>query len=178
VAQEIFGALGCPALRNVRGRADDDVPERLGEPHLHHVALARLGEPHAGVVSLAHDVDETVLDGNLDVDPRLRARNAGSTGSMTNGSADRGTESRRRPTTSPGWAATSLSAASACPSPGPAASSRRLPESVSATLRVVRAWDRKINPGKVFDLTLPIEQVAEGYRAMHERRAIKALLRS
>ena len=37
-------------------------------------------------------------------------------------------------------------------------------------------WNRKINPGKVFDLTLPIEQVAEGYRAMDERRAIKALL--
>src|SRR5437667_11982749 len=35
----------------------------------------------------------------------------------------------------------------------------------------------KINPGKVFDLTLPLEQVAEGYRAMDERRAIKALLR-
>jgi threonine dehydrogenase-like Zn-dependent dehydrogenase len=38
-------------------------------------------------------------------------------------------------------------------------------------------WNRKINPGKVFDLTLPLEQVAEGYRAMDERRAIKALLR-
>jgi threonine dehydrogenase-like Zn-dependent dehydrogenase len=35
----------------------------------------------------------------------------------------------------------------------------------------------KINPGKVFDLTLPLEKVAEGYRAMDERRAIKALLR-
>jgi hypothetical protein len=35
---------------------------------------------------------------------------------------------------------------------------------------------RKVNPGKVFDLTLPLEQVAEGYRAMSERRAIKALL--
>ncbi len=34
-----------------------------------------------------------------------------------------------------------------------------------------------IDPGKVFDLTLPLEQVAEGYRAMDERRAIKALLR-
>ena len=32
-------------------------------------------------------------------------------------------------------------------------------------------------PGKVFDLTLPLDQVAEGYRAMDERRAIKALLR-
>src|SRR5919205_37252 len=35
----------------------------------------------------------------------------------------------------------------------------------------------KINPGRVFDLTLPLEQVAEGYRAMDERRAIKSLLR-
>jgi threonine dehydrogenase-like Zn-dependent dehydrogenase len=34
-----------------------------------------------------------------------------------------------------------------------------------------------INLGNVFDLTLPLEQVAEGYRAMDERRAIKALLR-
>ncbi len=38
-------------------------------------------------------------------------------------------------------------------------------------------WNRKINPGKVFDMTLPLDQVAEGYRAMDERRAIKALLR-
>jgi threonine dehydrogenase-like Zn-dependent dehydrogenase len=37
--------------------------------------------------------------------------------------------------------------------------------------------DRAINPGKVFDLTLPLDQAAEGYRAMDERRAIKALLR-
>jgi threonine dehydrogenase-like Zn-dependent dehydrogenase len=36
---------------------------------------------------------------------------------------------------------------------------------------------RSINPGKVFDLTLPLEQAAEGYRAMDERRAIKTLLR-
>jgi hypothetical protein len=28
----------------------------------------------------------------------------------------------------------------------------------------------------VFDLTLPLDQVAEAYRAMDERRAIKALL--
>jgi threonine dehydrogenase-like Zn-dependent dehydrogenase len=38
-------------------------------------------------------------------------------------------------------------------------------------------WSRKIDPGKVFDLTLPLDQVAEGYRAMDERRAIKTLLR-
>jgi threonine dehydrogenase-like Zn-dependent dehydrogenase len=37
-------------------------------------------------------------------------------------------------------------------------------------------WNRKISPGKVFDLTLPLDQVAEGYRAMDERRAIKTLL--
>jgi threonine dehydrogenase-like Zn-dependent dehydrogenase len=37
-------------------------------------------------------------------------------------------------------------------------------------------WNRKIDPGKVFDLSLPLEEVAEGYRAMDERRAIKALL--
>ena len=30
--------------------------------------------------------------------------------------------------------------------------------------------------GKVFDLVLPLDQVAEGYRAMDERRAIKTLL--
>src|SRR5947199_423919 len=37
-------------------------------------------------------------------------------------------------------------------------------------------WNGKINPGKVFDLELPLAQVAEGYRAMDERRAIKVLL--
>ena len=35
----------------------------------------------------------------------------------------------------------------------------------------------RIDPGRVFDLSLPLEQAAEGYRAMDERRAIKALLR-
>jgi threonine dehydrogenase-like Zn-dependent dehydrogenase len=38
-------------------------------------------------------------------------------------------------------------------------------------------WRRRIEPGKVFDLTLPLERVAEAYRAMDERRAIKVLLR-
>jgi threonine dehydrogenase-like Zn-dependent dehydrogenase len=33
-----------------------------------------------------------------------------------------------------------------------------------------------IDPGKVFDLRLPLDQAAEGYRAMDERRAIKTLL--
>ena len=37
--------------------------------------------------------------------------------------------------------------------------------------------NEEIDPGKVFDLVLPLDQVAEGYRAMDERRAIKSLLR-
>ena len=53
---------------------------------------------------------------------------------------------------------------------GPAPVRRFLPELVDLI------WNRKIDPGKVFDLSLPLEQVAEGYRAMDERRAIKALL--
>jgi threonine dehydrogenase-like Zn-dependent dehydrogenase len=36
--------------------------------------------------------------------------------------------------------------------------------------------DGAIDPGQVFDLTLPLDEVAEGYRAMDERRAIKVLL--
>jgi threonine dehydrogenase-like Zn-dependent dehydrogenase len=36
---------------------------------------------------------------------------------------------------------------------------------------------RKIDPGKVFDLELPLADVAEGYRAKDERRAIKTLRR-
>jgi len=38
-------------------------------------------------------------------------------------------------------------------------------------------WNRRIDPGKVFDLELPLDQAPEGYRAMDERRAIKTLLR-
>ena len=38
-------------------------------------------------------------------------------------------------------------------------------------------WNRQIDPGKVFDLHLPLEQAAEGYRAMDQREAIKTLLR-
>jgi threonine dehydrogenase-like Zn-dependent dehydrogenase len=38
-------------------------------------------------------------------------------------------------------------------------------------------WHRTINPGKVFDLELPLEQAAEGYQAMDERSAVKVLLR-
>ena len=37
--------------------------------------------------------------------------------------------------------------------------------------------ERNIEPGKVFYLTLPLTNVAEGYRAMDERFAIKTLLR-
>ena len=54
---------------------------------------------------------------------------------------------------------------------GPAPVRRYLPELIKLVL------DGKLNPGKVFDLTLPLDQVAEGYRAMDERRAVKALLR-
>ncbi|WP_415458552.1 zinc-dependent alcohol dehydrogenase family protein [Bifidobacterium sp.] len=39
-----------------------------------------------------------------------------------------------------------------------------------------RIWNHQIDPGKVFDLTLPLERAAEGYKAMDERRAIKVLL--
>ena len=39
-----------------------------------------------------------------------------------------------------------------------------------------RVWDGRIEPGKVFDLTLPLSEVAEAYAAMDERRAIKTLL--
>ena len=40
-----------------------------------------------------------------------------------------------------------------------------------------RVWDGTIEPGKVFDLTLPLENVAEAYAAMDQRRATKVLLR-
>jgi threonine dehydrogenase-like Zn-dependent dehydrogenase len=53
---------------------------------------------------------------------------------------------------------------------GPAPVRRFLPELIQLI------WDRKINPGKVFDLTLPLTRAAEGYRAMDQRRAIKVLL--
>ena len=54
---------------------------------------------------------------------------------------------------------------------GPAPVRQYLPELVDLI------WTRQINPGRVFDLTLPLDQVADGYRAMDERRAIKTLLR-
>ena len=54
---------------------------------------------------------------------------------------------------------------------GPAPVRRFLPELIDLI------WNRQIDPGKVFDLSLPLEQAAEGYKAMDERRAIKVLLR-
>ena len=54
---------------------------------------------------------------------------------------------------------------------GPAPVRRFLPELIA------QVWDGRIDPGKVFDLTLPLDQVAEAYRAMDERRAIKTLFR-
>jgi len=54
---------------------------------------------------------------------------------------------------------------------GPAPVRRFLPELIDLI------WRRQIDPGKVFDLDVPLEQAAEGYRAMDERRAIKTLLR-
>ncbi|QPG71058.1 zinc-dependent alcohol dehydrogenase family protein [Mycolicibacterium mucogenicum] len=53
---------------------------------------------------------------------------------------------------------------------GPAPVRRFLPDLIQLI------WDRKIDPGRVFDLTLPLEEAAEGYKAMDERRAIKVLL--
>ncbi len=40
-----------------------------------------------------------------------------------------------------------------------------------------RVWTGSIQPGKVFDLELPLEQAADGYRDMDQRRAVKVLLR-
>ncbi|GIE28620.1 alcohol dehydrogenase [Actinoplanes italicus] len=54
---------------------------------------------------------------------------------------------------------------------GPAPVRRFLPELIDLILK------REIDPGKVFDLELGLDEAAEGYRAMDERRAIKALLR-
>jgi len=38
-------------------------------------------------------------------------------------------------------------------------------------------WDGRLRPGEVFDLELPLSEVAEAYAAMDERRAVKVLLR-
>jgi threonine dehydrogenase-like Zn-dependent dehydrogenase len=50
---------------------------------------------------------------------------------------------------------------------GPAPVRRFLPELIDLV------WNREIDPGRVFDLTLPLTQVADGYRAMDQRQAIK-----
>jgi threonine dehydrogenase-like Zn-dependent dehydrogenase len=54
---------------------------------------------------------------------------------------------------------------------GPAPVRNYLPDLIDRIMR------REINPGQVFDLELPFDQAPEAYRAMDERRAIKALLR-
>jgi threonine dehydrogenase-like Zn-dependent dehydrogenase len=54
---------------------------------------------------------------------------------------------------------------------GPAPVRRFLPELIDLI------WRGEIDPGKVFDLELPLQEAAEGYRAMDQRRAIKVLLR-
>jgi threonine dehydrogenase-like Zn-dependent dehydrogenase len=54
---------------------------------------------------------------------------------------------------------------------GPAPVRRFLP------LLVEAIWNREINPGKVFDLELPLDETGAGYQAMDQRRAIKVLLR-
>lgn len=53
---------------------------------------------------------------------------------------------------------------------GPAPVRRFLPELIDLVFK------REINPGRVFDLTLPLSEVAAGYRAMDERATIKAFL--
>ena len=53
---------------------------------------------------------------------------------------------------------------------GPAPVRRFLPELIDLI------WQRTIDPGKVFDLQLPLADAAEAYQAMDERRAIKSLL--
>ena len=54
---------------------------------------------------------------------------------------------------------------------GPAPVRRFLPDLMD------RIWQRKINPAKVFDLELPLDDAASGYRAMDTRQATKVLLR-
>ena len=54
---------------------------------------------------------------------------------------------------------------------GPAPVRRFLPELIDLI------WNRQIDPGKVFDLELPLDEAPAGYRAMDQREAIKVLLR-
>ena len=75
------------------------------------------------------------------------------------------------------------------PAGGPELPVRQLFESnvsVGGGVAPVRAYlpelladvlERRIDPGRVFDVELPLEQVSEAYAAMDERRAIKTLLR-
>jgi threonine dehydrogenase-like Zn-dependent dehydrogenase len=56
------------------------------------------------------------------------------------------------------------------PHGGPAPVRRFLPQLID------QIWNGEIAPGNVFDLTLPLDDVAAGYRAMDQRRAIKTLL--
>ena len=53
---------------------------------------------------------------------------------------------------------------------GPAPVRRFLPDLIE------RIWNRQINPDRVFDLTLPLDQAADAYTAMDQRTAIKVLL--
>jgi threonine dehydrogenase-like Zn-dependent dehydrogenase len=53
---------------------------------------------------------------------------------------------------------------------GPAPVRRYLPTLVDLIMT------NEIDPGRVFDLALPLEEAAEGYRAMDERRATKVML--
>jgi threonine dehydrogenase-like Zn-dependent dehydrogenase len=54
---------------------------------------------------------------------------------------------------------------------GPAPVRQYLPELIDLI------WNRRIDPGRVFDQVLSLDQAAEAYQAMDERRAIKTLLR-
>ena len=54
---------------------------------------------------------------------------------------------------------------------GPAPVRRFLPKLIDLV------WRREVDPGKVFDLELPLDRAAEAYAAMDSRRAVKALLR-
>jgi threonine dehydrogenase-like Zn-dependent dehydrogenase len=54
---------------------------------------------------------------------------------------------------------------------GPAPVRRFLPDLVELI------WNREIDPGKVFDLELPLDEASAGYEAMDERQSIKVLLR-
>lgn len=54
---------------------------------------------------------------------------------------------------------------------GPAPVRRFLPELIQLI------WDRRIDPGKVFDRTLPLDQAADAYAAMDSRESVKVLLK-